>query len=67
MRIISRIILKKNDCGQAQQKECRLTLLEGRSMIAGSSKQIKKVRAKAVEKEKASYPRQKTGKTHNKK
>jgi hypothetical protein len=22
---MSRIILKKNDCGQAQQKECRLT------------------------------------------
>jgi hypothetical protein len=36
-------------------------------MIDGSSKQIKKTRAKAVEKEKASYPRQKTGKTHNKK
>jgi hypothetical protein len=36
-------------------------------MIDGSSKQIKKTRSKAVEKEKASYPRHMSGKTHNKK
>jgi hypothetical protein len=36
-------------------------------MIDGSSKQIKKTRSKAVEKEKTTYPRQKSGKTHNKK